>query len=353
VTRTTRTPAVTHSDGRPEATTAPSPQPEPDTNNTATKPRRRDAGRIDRRIGRAVDALYRWLETNPVTRLPWSVIQTFSNAEGALLSGSMAYFTFLSILPLLMVTGFVLGSVTVGSADLQELLAEGISGLLPGVQGSALIDQLIHARATFGIVGLVTVAYAGSGFVGALTACLNRMWGLEQGRNPIGQKLLNLGVVILLGIVLLGSVGLTVWVEFVADELFERQAGPLVALLERLASPVALFLILLLLYRLLPARRLGWRAQLPGAAFAAVAVELLKRGFALWAERSAGVAVLPRSLLSVVLLLVWFGFFGQAILYGAALNVTLERRAERLGRPWWRPWRRPRPGSRPAGTKGA
>lgn len=298
--------------------------------------RGRGGGRIERRIARAVDVLLAWLETNRVTRFPWEVIQTFSRAEGVLLSGSMAYFTFLSILPLLMVASFVLGTLTVGSTGLQELLSAGITRLLPGIEGAALLEQLVRARTTFGIVGLVSVAYAGSGFVGALTACLNRMWGVDSGRNPVGQKLLNLGFVTLLGLVLLSSVGLTVWVRFVTVELFERSAAPLVALLERLASPAALVLVLLLLYRLLPARRLRWGAQLPGAVFAAVAVELLKRAFALWAEHSAGVATLPRSLLSVVLILVWFGFFGQAVLYGAALNVTLERRAERLGRPWWR-----------------
>jgi uncharacterized BrkB/YihY/UPF0761 family membrane protein len=33
---------------------------------------------------------------------------------------------------------------------------------------------------------------------------------------------------------------------------------------------------------------------------------------------------------SVVLLLVWLGFFGQIILYGAALNVVLDRRRNGL-----------------------
>jgi uncharacterized BrkB/YihY/UPF0761 family membrane protein len=53
---------------------------------------------------------------------------------------------------------------------------------------------------------------------------------------------------------------------------------------------------------------------------------VLKRGFDFWARQSAGVGALPRSLVSVVLLLVWLGFFGQLILYGAALNVVLDRR---------------------------
>jgi uncharacterized BrkB/YihY/UPF0761 family membrane protein len=63
-----------------------------------------------------------------------------------------------------------------------------------------------------------------------------------------------------------------------------------------------------------------------GAIVGALSIELLKRAFAFWAENSAGISVLPRSLVSVVLLLVWLGFFGQVILYGAAINVVRDRK---------------------------
>jgi uncharacterized BrkB/YihY/UPF0761 family membrane protein len=57
------------------------------------------------RIKQAVAWLYRVLARNRYTRLPWAVVQTFSRAQGALLAGSMAYYTFLSLLPLLVVAG--------------------------------------------------------------------------------------------------------------------------------------------------------------------------------------------------------------------------------------------------------
>ena len=59
-------------------------------------------------IEQAIGRLYRFLSANRWTRFPWAVVQTFSKAEGALLSGSMAYYTFLSLLPLLMVAAFVI-----------------------------------------------------------------------------------------------------------------------------------------------------------------------------------------------------------------------------------------------------
>jgi membrane protein len=286
---------------------------------------------VESRIGRAIATLYQVLDRNRLTRFPWAVVQTFSQAQGALLSGSMAYYTFLSLLPLLMVAVFIIGTLSEWNVGIQTALVRVANEIAPGVQGADVLGQVIRSRVAFGIFGFVSLTYAGSGFVGALTACLNRMWQLQSGRNPIGQKVLNLLIVILLGVVLLGSVGLTFWVAYLTRAALGSGADPVVAWLDRLATPMSFGFVLLLLYQLLPARRLSWASQLPGAVFGAVAIEVLKRLFQFWAERSTGVAVLPRSLLSVVLLLIWFGFFGQAILYGAAINVVLERR--RRGRP--------------------
>jgi len=156
------------------------------------------------------------------------------------------------------------------------------------------------------------------------------MWEVETGRNPVSQKAFNILIVMLLSTVLLGSVGLTIWIGYAARAVFGNEAGPLLRLVSTLASPFSMLVLLLLLYRLLPARRHSWLSQVPGALLGAIGVDLLKRAFALWTERSAGVGALPRSLLSVVLLLIWLGLFAQLVLYGAALNVVLDRRRHRL-----------------------
>jgi membrane protein len=289
-------------------------------------------------IEQAIGRLYRFLSANRWTRFPWAVVQTFSKAEGALLSGSMAYYTFLSLLPLLMVAAFVLATFASPGPEAREAVAEALNQVFPGIGSEVfneVINQVIANRAALGVFGLLSVAYAGSGFVGSMTACLNRMWGLPSGRNPVGQKLVNILIVMLLGSVLLGSALLTIWVSATAQRTLDRfdvpRTSSVVSMIEELAAPASMLIVLLLLYRLLPARRHSWLSQVPGAVFGAVGFYVLKRGFDLWANHSAGISALPRSLVSVTLLLVWLGFFGQLILYGAALNVVLDRR--RHGEP--------------------
>ncbi len=286
-------------------------------------------------IEQAIGRLYRFLAGNRWTRFPWAVIQTFSKAEGALLSGSMAYYTFLSLLPLLMVAAFVIATFASPEPQARAAVAEALNQVFPGVGTDVfeeVINQVVQNSAVLGVFGLLSTFYAGSGFVGSMTACMNRMWGVPSGRNPVGQKIVNILIVMMLGMVLLGSALLTIWVSATAQRTLDIQAtSPVISLIEELAGPSSMAIVLLLLYRLLPARRQSWLRQVPGAAFGAVGFYLLKRAFDYWASQSAGIGALPRSLVSVVLLLVWLGFFGQLILYGAALNVVLDRR--RRGEP--------------------
>jgi membrane protein len=286
-------------------------------------------------IEQAIGRLYRFLGGNRWTRFPWAVVQTFSKAEGALLSGSMAYYTFLSLLPLLMVAAFVIATFASPGPDARATVAEALNQVFPGIGTEVfeeVISQVVANRAALGVFGLLSVAYAGSGFVGSMTACLNRMWRVRAGRNPVGQKIVNILIVVLLGSILLGSALLTIWVSATAQRTLELQpTSPVISMIEELAAPASMTVVLLLLYRLLPARRHSWLSQVPGAVFGGIGFYLLKRGFDLWASHSAGISALPRSLVSVTLLLVWLGFFGQLILYGAALNVVLDRR--RHGEP--------------------
>ena len=195
-------------------------------------------------IEQAIGRLYRFLAGNRWTRFPWAVVQTFSKAEGALLSGSMAYYTFLSLLPLLMVAAFVIATFASPGPDARATVAEALNQVFPGIGTEVfedVIDQVVVNRAALGVFGLLSVAYAGSGFVGSMTACLNRMWQLPSGRNPVGQKIVNIIVVMLLGSVLLGSALLTIWVSATAQETLNLgPTSPVISMIEEVAAPASI-----------------------------------------------------------------------------------------------------------------
>ena len=208
------------------------------------EPRGPEPRRPDAHIEQAIGRLYRFLAANRRTRFSWAVIQTFSRAEGALLSGSMAYYTFLSLLPLLMVAAFVLATFASPEPEAREAVAEALNQVFPGIGSEVfneVINQVVTNKAALGVFGLLSVAYAGSGFVGSMTACLNRMWRIPSGRNPVGQKIVNISIVMLLGSVLLGSALLTIWVSATAQRTLELEAtSPVISMIEELAGPTSM-----------------------------------------------------------------------------------------------------------------
>lgn len=97
-------------------------------------------------------------------------------------------------------------------------------------------------------------------------------------------------IVTMLGVVLLASAALTVWVNHLAIVVAGANGGPAARVIDLVLGPLLLFFVLLVLYRALPARALSWRHQIPGAIVGTIGIEIIKRAFTFWAANSAGVS---------------------------------------------------------------
>ena len=86
-----------------------------------------------------------------------------------------------------------------------------------------------------------------------------------------------------------------------------------------LAGVVFTFLILTVLYRLVPFEKPAWREALPGALFAALVFELGKTVFSIYIDTVANFEAVYGSVSSIIMLLLWLYFAARVILFGAEL----------------------------------
>lgn len=82
-----------------------------------------------------------------------------------------------------------------------------------------------------------------------------------------------------------------------------------------------------LIYRLVPYRRLEWRLVVSGAALAALLFEVGKSAFVFYLNRVANLEALYGSVSSIIVLLLWLYYSGRVILFGAALMKVRNERA--------------------------
>jgi membrane protein len=125
-------------------------------------------------------------------RMPWfdhvmRAQQRYNDCKGDFYAAGITYFTIFALFPLLMVgfavAGFILANQPDLMNDVEGRIRAAVSGDL-GQQLVQLMDSAIDSRASVGIIGLATAAWAGLGWMANLREALSQMWGRYRDDPP-------------------------------------------------------------------------------------------------------------------------------------------------------------------------
>jgi membrane protein len=255
----------------------------------------------------------------PVIGAVVKVQQRYGELKGNNLAASVAFQSFVSLFPLLLVIIAVIGFLATSEVDVGgKIVANlGLSG-----EGAQIITntvkQAVENRNSAAPIGLVGLLWSGLGLVNAFQYALNQVWQVEER----GLKDKAVGVVWLLGavVVFVGAAAITTVLNWLPG-----YAAPL-GIVVGLGVNFGLWLWT---FKVLPNRKLPWRALVPGALLGAVGMEVLKLVGAVYVPRAvASSSALYGSLGVVFAVLAWLLLFSRLVLYAAVLNVVRwERRA--------------------------
>ncbi len=103
----------------------------------------------------------------------------FSDARGSFFAAALTYYTIFAIFPLLMVAFAVSGFALARRPELLHTIDDRIRASVSSELGQQLVDVMnsaIDARASVGVIGLATAAWAGLGWMWHLRESLSEMW---------------------------------------------------------------------------------------------------------------------------------------------------------------------------------
>ena len=260
-------------------------------------------------------------------------IQRFDRNRGPEAAATISYYTIFSIFPLLIFTITAL-SYFIDPKVVIEKLTDLTKGL--PISPEAIIsqvEQVLQARTTFNLIGLVGFLWAGSGAFTSLATNLDRAWKKVRYRNVIQQRLIAITMVVLLAMFMFLSIiyatliDLSLLVKLLALDHIPWLQSLLQGAYSRFWPYIVRFALLWLLYRLIPSAHVNGWAAFWGALVASFAWGLATSGFSWFL--SSGMArydLIYGSLGAIIAFLTWVYLSAWIILFGAYLTEAIEYR---------------------------
>ncbi len=106
----------------------------------------------------------------------------FNERKGNYYAAGLTYYTIFALFPVLMVSFSVAGFLLSRRPDLLTGIDRKVMAAVPGALGHQVVDLVrsaIKSRASVGVIGLATAAWAGLGWMANLRVALSEMWGQD------------------------------------------------------------------------------------------------------------------------------------------------------------------------------
>lgn len=247
----------------------------------------------------------------------WRMHQTGRNAS------VLSLFGFLSIFPLLLVATSVLGFVLQDNPELQEEIIEGTIEDIPVIGAELAEDPAsISGSGVALVVGLLTALWSATRVFVGMQRAFDDTWDIPVDQRAPFQAERGKAVV---GIIVVGGAQVaTIGASMLLQQARLPGAGRVAIAVTTLALNVV---VLGWMFRFMTTARPNWRAVLPGAVTAGIAVTVLQYFGTRITTRVIDGASDTYGQFAVVLgLITWLGFLAIAVLMSAELNAALVKR---------------------------
>ena len=238
-------------------------------------------------------------------------------------AASTAFFLFLSLIPALMLLCAILPYTPVTKANLMYLAREITPDAMDALLVSIISDVYDKSVGIISVTAVATLWSAGKGVL-ALMRGLNAINDVEENRNYLLLRIVASLYLILIIFAVLLSLLIMVFGNSLIRliEGFVPQTSYLFDILIHFRTPLVwavLTVIIALMYAYVPGTRQGFKIQLPGAVFAAVAWSIMTWAFSLYVDEFNGFTMYG-NLTTIIILMLWLYAAMYIILAGAFIN---------------------------------
>jgi membrane protein len=253
--------------------------------------------------------------------------------EGAITTraSSLAFNFFLAFFPSIIVFFTLIPYIPI--AGLQETLMELLAVVLPPstneITFQTLEDIISNPRGGLLSVGFILALYFSTNGINSLIEAFNSSYHIREIRPLIQQRILSLGLTLLLSIMLIIAIGLiifgTVVVNYlVSSEIISTGAADLIIYGKWFVMLAMLFFGISILFHLGPALKSKWKLFTPGSIFATIFIIITSIGFNYYINHFSQYNKIYGSIGTLMIILLWMYFNSIILLTGFELNASIS-----------------------------
>lgn len=278
-----------------------------------------------------------WLEVGKQT------VKEFVDDEAELLAGALAFYTVVSLAPLLVLVVALAGTIFGREAVQAELVeqAHAFVGATAAQSIASVLDNAQRPRLESfqAIVGIAVLVWGATRVFTQLQRALNKVWDVQvvpakklhrTVKALVRKRILSFAMVLTIAFLLLVSLVISAAISIAVSYLGDRL--PASAVVYQAVNASVSFAIIAMLfaamYRVLPDAHVAWRDALVGGIATAVLFVLGKLGISTYlGAQDVGSAYGAAG--SVVVLLVWVYYSAMIFLLGAELTEVFAKKRGR------------------------
>lgn len=249
----------------------------------------------------------------------------WSRANVSSQAGELAYFSLLSLFPILLVIANVIPLFPIDVNAVLSYLESAVPPDIFSVIEPILIGYLSSSSGGVISIGLVTALWSASKAFNSLQNILNEVYAVKPRKNFILVRLVSLlvqlAIVSIVGVIIFAFVFGEILVEFV-EGLVNIDLGFIMQILQLrwLILLIVLLALFTAVYFLVPNHHLGIKYAVPGAIFATIGWLALSQGFSIYLQFAGGDAAANATFGVFIILMLWLYLAAMVLLLGGLVN---------------------------------
>ena len=253
--------------------------------------------------------------------------------EGAITTraSSLAFNFFLAFFPAIIVFFTLIPYIPI--KGLQETLMELLSTVLPPSTNEitfATLDDIINnPRGGLLSIGFILALYFSTNGINSLIEAFNASYHIRESRPLIQQKILSLGLTLLLSMMLIIAISSIIFgklaVNYLTEyELISDYAGELILYGKWFTMLLMLFFGISTLFHLGPSLTSKWKLFTPGSISATIFIIITSIGFNYYINHFSQYNKVYGSIGTLMIILIWMYFNSIILLTGFELNASIS-----------------------------